>query len=636
MPSADDSGRVRAARHIGAAVAAVGAALYLVALPNDWVLDDRMFMLSNPLVRDPSRLPAVLWTDYWDFFAANGLYRPLTVLSMALQHAIAGDAVWSYRLVNAALHGLTSWLVFALLHRGLALRTWPAAMGALLYAAHPACSEAVLLVVGRADMFVAIAALGMLRLHLADYRLGGRTPRTLVPAALLLLLFGLGAKENAVAIPPLLLAVDVARGRVRRSLAVHGATFGLLIAFWYGVRTPLVGEIHDVPSLLESPLYGLPLPDRLPGIAGVLGHYLGVLVAPLHLSVDYSFDVLPARPTPGDFYLILGSVGVAASLGAFLWARRTSQLALAVGLALVWLPLIPVSNALVRIGTIFAERFLYLPAAGLAVLVAYALERRPRLQQIAAVVVLAFFLRTAIRETDWRDPLTLAARTAEGSRSARAHYWYGLGLHTAGQAAAAEAEYRRAVAIWPDYYHALMDLAGLLLEQNRPGEAEIEFRRAIAAGAMEARPFVSVGQLCLADGRNAEAAAAFARATSVEPDGYAGWYGRGVTFLRVGDVARARIGLRKALRRMPGDALSRLALARITLYGDGAAAEAAAALETIVADAPQLTPAWADLGESYARLGRRADAVKALERAASLAPTNEGYRNRLTQLRGPD
>ncbi len=619
---------------LGAVVAAVGTVLYLVALPNAWVLDDRMFMTSNLLVRDWHRLPAILWTDYWDFFTANGLYRPVTVLSMALQHAIAGDAVWSYRLVNAALHGLTAWLLFAVLHRGLALPTRPAGIGALLYAVHPACSETVLLVVGRADIFVAIAALGMLRLHLADYRLGRCTPRTLVPAALLLLLFGLGAKENAVAIPPLLLATDLARGRVGRSLALHGATFGLLIAFWYGVRTPLVGEIHDVPSFLESPLYELALPDRLPGIAGVLGHYLGLLVAPIHLSADYSFDVLPARPGPGDPYLILGCLGVAVSLGTLVWAYRTSRLTPAVGLALVWLPIVPVSNALVRIGTIFAERFLYLPAAGFAVLVAYAVDRRPRLGPIVATVVLVFFVRTAARELDWRDSLTFAARTAEGSRSARAHYWYGIGLHMAGQAALAEAEYRRAVAIWPGYYHAFMDLGGLLLEQKRPGDAEGAFRGAIAAGATEARPFLSLGQLYLADGRIAEAAAVFARATAVEPDDPAGWYGRGMTFYRLGDTARARIAWRKALRRNPGDALTRLMLARLALYGEGAAAQAADAIEKIVQEVPQLAPAWADLGESYWWLGRRADAIKALERAAMLAPANEAYRNRLAQLRG--
>ena len=73
--------------------------------------------------------------------------------------------------------------------------------------------------------------------------------------------------------------------------------------------------------------------------------------------------------------------------------------------------LAPVSNVFVLIGSIMAERFLYLPAVGFFAAVVYGLRavalRAPRARTTVAaaiaVVLLAFAARAYTRNADWLD-----------------------------------------------------------------------------------------------------------------------------------------------------------------------------------------------------------------------------------------
>ncbi len=624
--------RMKGARALGLAAAGVGGLLYLVALPNRWVRDDYNFLTDHPLVRDLSNLPSIFVTHYWRTETLDSLHRPITVASMALQHAVAGPSPWSYHLVNAALHALDVWLLFSLLRNRLRLDDAPAALASLLYAVHPALSEAVLTLVGRADMFVALAALGMLHLHLADYRLGRWGPRVLLPAALLLLLLGLGSKESAVAIPPLLLAADVARGRLRDKLPLHAATFGLLVVFWFGVRLPIVAGVTAVPPRVENPLYELSLPGRFLGAMGVLGRYVALLLLPLKLSADYSFEAVPARPGLLDPYVLAGLAAAAGSIAGFAWACAWRVLPLALGLAAMWLPLFPVSNLILPIGTILAERCLYVPALGLAVLAALALSRARALWPVAAIIAVGFTVRTALRERDWRDEVTFYSRTAAGSRSCKAHYHCGLMWKLEGNPSAAEVEFRRALAILPTYEPALLDLAVLLQEQGRAREADETYRRLIASGPRGTGAFVGLGHILADSGRAAEAVALFDRALAVDPNAPGAWYGKGVAHFVLGSTAQARAAFETALRSNPGDPLSRLGLAKV-FSREGRAPDAVRLLEEIVRGEPGFAPAWFALGECYSALGRRRDAVGAFERALKLSPNDAAYRERLARER---
>src|SRR5205823_1181339 len=93
---------------------------------------------------------------------------------------------------------------------------------------------------------------------------------------------------------------------------------------------------------------------------------------------------------------------------------------------LFFIPLAPVSNIAILINTIMAERFLYLPAAGLIGCIAWATYRQPRFERAVtwtfAVICLAFIVRTHVRNEDWTTMHSLfasAARVVPNSYRAR-------------------------------------------------------------------------------------------------------------------------------------------------------------------------------------------------------------------------
>jgi tetratricopeptide (TPR) repeat protein len=213
------------------------------------------------------------------------------------------------------------------------------------------------------------------------------------------------------------------------------------------------------------------------------------------------------------------------------------------------------SNLVTPIGTIFGERLLYLPMAGLCLLVAdlaghgirglqllaagapvagpartgighdrRALRRWPA--PVAALLAVAagtaLLVRTDLRERDYASDLTLWSATVEAvPRSAKAHYNHGRSLAARGEHEAALAGYRRSLEIFPEQLEALNNLAATLLRLDRPGEAlaaldraaalapgaaEVAFNRALALHRLERR-----GEAARAFGRGAALDAGRAR-----------------------------------------------------------------------------------------------------------------------------
>jgi hypothetical protein len=160
----------------------------------------------------------------------------------------------------------------------------------------------------------------------------------------------------------------------------------------------------------DNPLTGAGwLSGRFTALA-IMGKYLGLLIWPAHLSSDYSWNQIPL----GNGVEAIGFCLFAAALAWFLRRQRTA-IFVAGAAILVFLP---TSNLLFPIGTIMAERFLYLPsiafAAGLVTAV-YALSRNVRAPwfppAVLGVLVAGYAARTWARNRDWQSDLTLSTAT---------------------------------------------------------------------------------------------------------------------------------------------------------------------------------------------------------------------------------
>jgi tetratricopeptide (TPR) repeat protein len=123
-------------------------------------------------------------------------------------------------------------------------------------------------------------------------------------------------------------------------------------------------------------------------------------------------------------------------------------------------PLVALSvtaNILFPIGTVKADRLLYLPSVGWVLLIAYGFDRLMEIKcyrQVALVVlagvVAAYAARAWTRNWDWKDnPTLLRSLVLSAPNSAKARYDYGLSLQRAGQDRAAAVQFQRALEIFP-------------------------------------------------------------------------------------------------------------------------------------------------------------------------------------------
>ena len=119
--------------------------------------DIRLRAVSSENVR------LILTDEYWYPRTGNGLYRPLTTLTYLFNYAVLGDGpnAVGYHVVNYAIHSLNASLVF-LLALSLFGEVVPAFAMAAIWAVHPALTESVTNIVGRADLLGAFGVLAAL------------------------------------------------------------------------------------------------------------------------------------------------------------------------------------------------------------------------------------------------------------------------------------------------------------------------------------------------------------------------------------------------------------------------------------------------------------------------------------------
>jgi tetratricopeptide (TPR) repeat protein len=142
----------------------------------------------------------------------------------------------------------------------------------------------------------------------------------------------------------------------------------------------------------------------------VVGKYLWLLLWPSRLSCDYSYNQIP--PFTWVDWKALAAVAACVALAAVAIACYRRSKPVFFFIAFFFAALAPTSNMAILIGTIMAERFLYLPSIGFAgclVVAVHAVCRRlPRVAPAAlALICVAFAARTYTRNFDWFDDRSL-------------------------------------------------------------------------------------------------------------------------------------------------------------------------------------------------------------------------------------
>jgi tetratricopeptide (TPR) repeat protein len=380
---------------------------------------DNTGLLLDPRIREftPENVALILTHTYWWPTGEAGLYRPFTTLSYLFNYAIRGDGDQpsGYHSINLILHLGNVLLAYAVALR-LVRKFWPTAFIAALWAVHPALTESVTNIVGRADLLAGMAVLSGFLIYLKSAEATGRARVVWLAGLAFVTTIGVFSKESAVAILPLIVVYELTwwKERPKHQALVFGCVATLLpvAAMLYQRSAVLAASPPAQFPFIDNPIVGADWwTGRLTAIK-VIARYLWLTIWPLKLSVDYSYNQIPlARGAPEDWlaYAIVLAVAVVVVL-LYRWNRTCFFLA-----CFSFLSFVPASNLFFPIGTMMADRLLYLPSLGLLgclVLAIYACAQTPKMK-IAAPVALGlitagFAVRTWLRNPDWNTELAIA------------------------------------------------------------------------------------------------------------------------------------------------------------------------------------------------------------------------------------
>ncbi|HEX5855609.1 MAG TPA: tetratricopeptide repeat protein [Thermoanaerobaculia bacterium] len=559
---------------------------FLNGLPYDFTYDDKLIIRDNDRLESPAKVGEIFTTQYFGGALTSAQnYRPILLLTYAVQRWIHGNRAWLFRAVNLALHAAVT-VSFAAWLFALGFAAGPASAAAALFAVATIHVEAVTSLVGRAELLAALLVFAVALLWLRATR-GGRLAKGPYSAALAVFLLAVFVKENAVVAPGVLLLGELFRGGRGRSpreawagLAARArwglAGFALPLAVLFAVRFVVIKGflISKEAGIfeLENPLVGMPFPVRAANALNLALRYLGKTLLPIRLSADHSAYALPLVRSLREPAAWVGPAGalLAAVVALALWKRRPLA---AFGLCFFAGTLFPASNVPFVVGTIFAERLAYLPSAGLFCLAVGLLAApvrevprpaRPWREFLLLAVVVAYAGATAFRNRAWKDDATLYAdMVAKVPRSAKAHYNVAWDAQREGGRAEAMAQLREAVAIFPGYYDAWALLGKQLWDEKKWDEAVACYRKSV-----EIFPTYENGNWGLAktleeSGRTEEARKAFEAAHDRLPDSYPVAYHRAAFLEEHGSLEDAEDAWDDAVENGDGTVSARLAHARV-------------------------------------------------------------------------
>jgi hypothetical protein len=396
------------------ALAVASLALFARSLSYPFfIFDDAAHIFENPQV--------IGGEGFLTFWTHSLMPVPYTLWKVLAQFS-ATPQPWIYRLFNVSVHFLNSVLVFELLRRWPRKVTLgPAAclMGSLLFLAHPSKVEAVVWVSGAKDLlsgfFATVSLLVYFKIRKNPDSNAGVLRSVLYGAVLLAGLSKLPALAVCLVFP--LLDLFEFKVGLRRTLSLSlPLLIGLAGAYW----------LQMVRLDADSQVYQLPLVQRISLATSTLWGSVYQLLAATQFHFDYGYSILATAravaASPALPWVQLGLwMGV---LGTSPYWKRTL-----IG-ALVFWPLLLCGVLLIPTSGLFsfgfsasstvADRYLYLPSIGLALLAAILFEDLAQ-RRWPQYLVLAFVLFKGLlcfRQVGyWRSADLLLEHTVQANPS---------------------------------------------------------------------------------------------------------------------------------------------------------------------------------------------------------------------------
>ncbi|MCE5210493.1 MAG: tetratricopeptide repeat protein [Deltaproteobacteria bacterium] len=471
--------------------------------------DDPVYVTENSHIQSGITLKGIDWafsTTHAEF------WHPLTWLSLMFDYELYGLNAGGYHVTNIILHILSVLLLFRLFHR-MTGALWKSAFVAAFFALHPLRVESIAWISERKDVLSAF--FWMLTLCLYVYYV----EKPAIKRYLLVLfsfICGLMSKPMLVTLPVIMILLDY--WPLKRFESQKGSLFlwqlREKIIFFIVSAVFSIITIYAQPGISTNDL-SFPLESRIINALGSFVVYIGKTFWPGNLTVCYPFIAqAPAWQVSGAVLLIL-----AVSAAVILANRRWPYLF--AGWFWYAVALLPVIGIIPGGYNAMADRYVYLPSIGIAIMMAWGVPLLFKSENLCKKILfpaaLAFLIIMSVLTWKqcgyWRDSLTL---------------------------------FSHALHVNSHNYHAHINVASYLVKENNFKEALYYYDKAIEIKPDKADAYNNRGIVYAKMGRYQLAIDDFNKAISLQPDNANIFTNRATFYLNQGNEKLGCKDARKA------------------------------------------------------------------------------------------
>jgi tetratricopeptide (TPR) repeat protein len=619
-----------------AALLFVAAALcYWNSRQVPFLFDDIPSIVDNPTIRHLWPVGEALSPPREFGLTVSG--RPALNLTLAVNYALSGEAVWSYHALNLLIHALAGLTLFGIVRRTLTRsvgaqaacalgdgRSQPAPLQsdallialavAVLWTVHPLQTESVTYIVQRAESLMGLCYL--LTLYCSIRGMEPGKPARWQALAVAACLAGMASKEVMVSAPLLVLLYDrtFAAGSFREAWRLRWRLYAGLAATWLLLGWLVASTGGDRGGTFGGAHWSAWWAYWLTQFEAV-AHYLKLVFWPHPLVFDYGMRPVASVAQVAPYAVIV--VGLLGATVVALWRRPVLGF-----LGCSFFALLAPTSLLPGMTQMIVEHRMYLPLAAVVALVvgtALAVFGRRSLVVLVALAVAGGVL-TVRRNADYRTDLTIWQDTvAKSPGSGLAQNGLGTALYVRGRVPEALRCYQTAVRLEPGLPIIHYNVAFALVRTGRPTEAVAEYLEVLRLNPRFYPADYQLGVVLTQLGRPEEALAHFAHTLQIMPDFPETHHQWGLALFKLGRATEAAGHYAEELRHHPANAEAEGDLGAALLQLDRVP-EAQAHLEQALRLNPNLADAHFNLGVVFARLGRNDEALSHYAEAVRLNP----------------
>lgn len=501
----------------------IAFATFANSLLNHFAYDDLIHIVENPYIQSLAN---------WKYFFSSAtypgtLYRPLISLSYALTYALVELNPLLYHATNVILHAFISFFIYRLLLKIIPLNA--AFLCAIIFAVHPVHVEAVANVSGRAELLCHFFGMLSLLLFLRFTNNKSSKERFYLFPALGLFLLALFSKESAFVY---LLLIPLSAWAIRKgdfdlkSQALNFLPLLIPAIIYLSLRYFALGRIFipiDDTAFIDNPLIIFGFFERILAAFVLLGKYILLSFIPRTLSADYSYAAIDPALFVFDynafFYLCFFALFIIFAVSG--WRKKLSR---SYAFFAIWFfaSMSVTANVLFPIGTIFAERLVYLGSLGsigILVLLLNHLKTESLKLTLISFLMAAFCIQSIIYNFSWKSNEFLFVRQRWTTPdSARTRLNYGIVLKKHGQLEKAKAEVKTALSIFPNYADATFGLASIYIKQNNFKEARFWLQKTLDLNGEHLPAITALGRMYFNEKKYKKALRLIEGALKLDPD----------------------------------------------------------------------------------------------------------------------